>query len=295
MERIGRCTNYARCLTGYRCANVTIERGSDFVCPECGQPLTALEPEVKEPPGWINQAKITGVVLVVLTVAAAGLWMWLSASTQTPTEETFATTPGVAAPSEPEVAAPEPQPTAAAVAATTSTPFAKAPAVAAATESPAPLSTASRTDEFNRTKREVLKRIDLMPNVAPANKDRLYVSVERAREMRKIATITFEYGKVTPSAADIRRLNSELQSPEIQRLLQDPTIVFVILGYADLSGDSRSNMRVSQNRGQGVLEEMRDSCGIVNVMHVIAMGGSNLLDETGVEKNRAAEVWAVLP
>jgi hypothetical protein len=40
---------------------------------------------------------------------------------------------------------------------------------------------------------------------------------------------------------------------------------------------------------------MRDKCGVDNLMHAVAMGGSKLLDAQNLEKNRVVEVWAVLP
>jgi len=40
---------------------------------------------------------------------------------------------------------------------------------------------------------------------------------------------------------------------------------------------------------------MRDKCGVTNVMHGVAMGGSRLMDDKNLEKNRIVEVWAVLP
>ena len=48
-------------------------------------------------------------------------------------------------------------------------------------------------------------------------------------------------------------------------------------------------------RAESVLEAMRDKCGVNNVMHSVAMGGSTLLDANNLERNRVVEVWAVLP
>jgi hypothetical protein len=43
------------------------------------------------------------------------------------------------------------------------------------------------------------------------------------------------------------------------------------------------------------MEALRDQCGIQNVMHVVPMGGTDLLDARELAKNRIVEVWAVLP
>ena len=149
--------------------------------------------------------------------------------------------------------------------------------------------------ENQEVKEEVLKRIDLMPNVSSGNKDKLYNSVERARSMGKILTIPFGSGKITLGAAEAQALKEELEKAEIMKLREDPTAVFVILGYADPKGDEKKNVALSQARADAVLDVMRDKAGLNNVMHSVAMGGSTLVDTKDLEKNRIVEIWAVLP
>ena len=149
--------------------------------------------------------------------------------------------------------------------------------------------------ENQNVKSEVLKRIDLMPGISADSKDKLYVSVERARKMGKIMTIPFPSGRSTLAAADVEALKGKMQDPKIQQLLQDPTVVLVILGYADKKGDEKANLKISQTRALNVLTSLRDRCAIDNVMHSVGMGGSTMFDAGGAEKNRAVEVWAVLP
>ncbi len=134
-----------------------------------------------------------------------------------------------------------------------------------------------------------------MPNISQGNKDKLYNSVERARSMGLVLTIPFGSGKNSLSAQEVQGLQTELEKPEIMKLREDPTAVFVILGYADPKGDPKKNITISQARADAVLGAMRDKLGIMNVMHTVAMGGSTLLDAQNLEKNRIAEVWAVLP
>ena len=149
--------------------------------------------------------------------------------------------------------------------------------------------------ENKAVKAEVLTRIDLMPNISSANKDKLYNAVERARQMGKVLTIPFGSGKTELSATDIEALKTELEKPELANLRGDPTAVFVILGYADTKCDPKKNIAIYQTRADAVLKTMRDKCGVINVMHTVGMGGSKLLDAQNLEKNRIVEIWAVLP
>ena len=108
-------------------------------------------------------------------------------------------------------------------------------------------------------------------------------------------TIPFGSGRTSLSATDTQALKTQLDAPAIMKLRDDPTAVFVILGYADPKGDEKKNIEFSQARADSVLASMRDKCGVQNVMHAVAMGGSTLLDAANLEKNRIVEVWAVLP
>ena len=141
----------------------------------------------------------------------------------------------------------------------------------------------------------MLFRSDLMPKVSNPNKDKLYGAVERARSMGIVLTIPFGSGKTDLSAGDVLKLKAELEKPELTKLRGDPTLVFVILGYADPKGDAQKNIAVSQTRADTVLKAMRDKCEVINVMHTVGMGGSKLLDSKNLEKNRIVEIWAVLP
>jgi outer membrane protein OmpA-like peptidoglycan-associated protein len=151
------------------------------------------------------------------------------------------------------------------------------------------------TNKENRAvKDEVLTRVDLMP-VSQMNKDKLYNAVEKARSMGKILTIPFGSGKTDLSPADLDALKAELEKPQVNKLRDDPTAVFVILGYADPKGDPKKNLTFSTQRADAVMKTMRDKLGVINLMHTVGMGGSKLLDAQNLEKNRIVEIWAVLP
>ena len=75
--------------------------------------------------------------------------------------------------------------------------------------------------------------------------------------------------------------------------MEDPTLVFVVLGYAD-KGDPQGEKN-SIDRAQSVLGVMKDRCSVQNVMYSVGMGSSTLFDPKQGPKNRLVEVWAVYP
>lgn len=307
----GKCINRAGCMLAYR-GEVVMAPEADFVCRECRKPL---EPVSEEKPRLLIKVAIAllCVCLAAILLLGGGLIVSIKRlersdpSTTEKEKPASAETPGASAQSSPGLVAPE-----SGTPATSATiPGASAPVIAAPSlpaeavsaadtqgagvmRDPAPnLDPANQSNQT--TKAEVLKRIDLMPTISSENKDKLYVSVERARQMGRIVSIPFHSGKTTLGNADAEKLKKEILAPELQKLLQDPTAVFVVLGFADTKGDEKANLRVSQDRADNTLRVLKEKCGVANVMHAVAMGGSTLFDEKGLEKNRTSEVWVVLP
>ena len=279
-----KCHNYAGCLQAYRGEEIELPAGAPLVCPECGKPLT----EVKPPPSpllrYIPLLILAVIVAAALIFGGSLISRFTSKKEAQPPAETTSTPAPAASEASPAGTAP-----------------AQAPEPATESEPPATVTAPQQIDlslaktENQKVKDEVLKRIDLMPNVSSANKDKLYNSVERARSMGKILTIPFGSGKITLGAAEALALREALEKPEIMKLREDPTAVFVVLGYADPKGDEKKNIAISQARADAVLDAMREKAGINNVMHSVAMGGSTIMDAKDLEKNRIVEIWAVLP
>jgi outer membrane protein OmpA-like peptidoglycan-associated protein len=285
-QRIGKCTNYSGCKLAYRNEKITVVT-KEFRCPECGSPLESLGPRRTVSPVLILSI---GVGIVLVLAVAAILWTLSSAPKRQPYVLELSPTP---APTPTQTPTPTPTPT--------STP---APSESPArTPAPTPTANASGTPinfdltlpEIAEVKREVLKRIDQMPNVSAQNKDRLYSAVERARGMGRLFTVSFETSltKVSPEA--LADMKSQLERPQIKSYIDDPTLVLVILGYADKQGDNQRNLQISSARAEEVKDVLRDQLGIQNVMHTVPMGGTDLLDPRELAKNRIVEVWAVLP
>ena len=290
MSRYGKCQNFSGCLLAYRGEETELDDDQPFICAECGKPLT----EVGSPSAmWMRYLYIVaGIVVlgVIVVFSVPSIRSKIFKSKKADSGEVQAgteSTPPVDSSSNTYTPPPPP-------------PEDTAPTPGQA-EPPRFITAPSRIDldvtktENKAVKDEVLTRVDLMPNVSSANKDKLYQAVERARSMGKILTIPFASGKTELAAADIEALRAELDKPELSKLRDDPTAVFVILGYADPKGDPKKNIAYSQARADAVLKAMRDRLNVINVMHTIGMGGSKLLDAQNLEKNRIVEIWAVLP
>ena len=112
--------------------------------------------------------------------------------------------------------------------------------------------------------------------------------------MGRLFTVSFETALTKISSEEIGH-EKPTGTPANQEIIDDPTMVLVILGYADKQGDDQKNLEISNARAEAVMDALRDQLGIQNVMHVVPMGGTDLLDARELAKNRIVEVWAVLP
>ena len=162
-------------------------------------------------------------------------------------------------------------------------------------EAPTEVNMDAAAVENKIVKAEVLARIDVIPRLAPEEKDKLYLQLERARGMGRIVTIPFPTGKVSVGPGELAALEEKLKLPQIQKFAEDPTVVFVVLGFADKKGDEQKNLAISLQRADGVVKSLKDRCGIMNVTHAVGMGSSDIFDANDLGKNRVVEVWAVLP
>jgi outer membrane protein OmpA-like peptidoglycan-associated protein len=149
--------------------------------------------------------------------------------------------------------------------------------------------------EVDSTREDVLKRINAMPRFSAEEKKRLGEKMETARSMDRLLVIRFDTGQTALSRASTDDLMKRIKSKEIQDKLSDPTVVFVIAGYADAAGDPKSNLQISQQRADNVTKLLKDKTNLLNVIHSIGMGSTALLDGKRSDQNRAVEIWAVAP
>lgn len=281
-QRIGKCTNYSGCKLAYRNEKINVVT-KEFRCPECGSPLESIGPKKGTS---VTLIVAIGVAAVLLLAIGAILWTLTSAPKRRTVIVELTPTP-TPIPTSTPLPTPESTPLPTAALAATAGPTAE---IAGTT-----INLDTNTPEIDEVKRAVLKRIDQMPNVTQANKDKLYSAVERAHGLGRLFTVPFETRLTTLAAQDLAFIQNAVQQPQIRKLLDDPTLVLVILGFADKQGADVANQNLSFGRAQAVMEALRDKCGVQNVMHVVPMGGTDLLDPHNLAKNRVVEVWAALP
>jgi outer membrane protein OmpA-like peptidoglycan-associated protein len=149
--------------------------------------------------------------------------------------------------------------------------------------------------EEAEVRKEVLARIDLLKELSPKERDYLYAQVDRARGFTKLAIIPFPSGKTRPEQFQIDHLLSYLQKPEYQKLYEDPTVVFVVAGYADKQGNEEQNLEISRQRAQAVEKILETQAKIANTIRAVGMGGSEFFGHGTPDKNRVVEIWLAAP
>jgi hypothetical protein len=149
--------------------------------------------------------------------------------------------------------------------------------------------------EEDATRKEVLKRIDMIRELTPKEKDYLYSQVERARGFTKLAMVPYGSGQLWPDSFQSNYLLENLSKPPIAKIFEDPTVVLVMVGYSDLKGSDERNLEISRNRAENLIRLLHRKTKITNLMRAVGMGGSDLFDKMDLQKNRVVEMWIVRP
>jgi outer membrane protein OmpA-like peptidoglycan-associated protein len=149
--------------------------------------------------------------------------------------------------------------------------------------------------DVDATRQDVLKRINAMPRFSADEKKRLTEKMEMARSMDRALVIRFDTGQTVLGKSAMDDLMKRFKSKEIQDKISDPTVVFVVAGYADAAGDPKKNLQISQQRADNVTKILRERTNLLNVVHSVGMGSTDLLDSKRADQNRAVEIWTVAP
>jgi outer membrane protein OmpA-like peptidoglycan-associated protein len=287
-QTVGKCTNYSGCTLAYRNEKIVVVT-KDFHCPECGSQLEAIGPKEKPSYLWIV---FTCVGVVLLLAIAAIIWTLLSP----PQRHAKGT---LELPATPATPAPTVAPTPTPVPTPVPTPIPTPVPTPALTATPVPSVGALNLDltgqDFEQVKREILRRIEMQPTATKAQKERVYQIVEKAKGMGRIVVISFATANTNLPPQDVASVQNQVSQPRVQKILEDPTLLLVVLGYADKQGSDQKNIDLSNGRAQTVTQILKDKCGVLNVMYPIPMGGTEMFDQRQFAKNRIVEVWAIAP
>jgi outer membrane protein OmpA-like peptidoglycan-associated protein len=213
-------------------------------------------------------------------------------------------TPATTATPTPETSTPTPTPEASATETPTETPS-ETPAPSGTETSNAEAQASGSAQAFPTVKydaaeeaevrKEVLARVDLLKELSQKERDYMYAQVERARGFTKLAIIPFPSGKTRPEQFQVDHLLSYLQKPEYQKLYEDPTVVFVVAGYADKQGNESQNLEISKQRAQVVAKILENQAKIANTIRAVGLGGSEFFGHGTPDKNRVVEIWLAAP
>jgi outer membrane protein OmpA-like peptidoglycan-associated protein len=149
--------------------------------------------------------------------------------------------------------------------------------------------------EVEATREDVLKRINAMPKFSAEEKKRLSEKMQMARSMDRLIVMRFETGQTNLGKSAADDLMKRFKTKEVQDKISDPTVVFVVAGYADTAGDPKKNLQLSQLRADNVTKILKERTNLLNVVHSVGMGSTDLLDSKRSDQNRAVEIWAVAP
>jgi outer membrane protein OmpA-like peptidoglycan-associated protein len=315
----GQCLNRSGCSLAYTGEVIHFE--GDARCPECGQPLMlAKRPRKSRPwlPGLV--VLLFGVVGVTLFLVwqrrsqpdlfvsqhgplaaplnneeARGPAMIEGNSTKLP--------PGLAKPlTNDGTPAPAPSPEGGTppvlvnqAADSSHSPDGSGPATSASEEAVVVKPPDLSAQQVDTTRNDVLKRISIMPRLSAQERDRLAQRVESAHSMERLQIVRFDLGKTTLGRNATDELVRAFNAKDVKDKLSDPTLVLVVAGYADSGGDANTNLRLSGERADTIGKVLKQRASVLNVVHPVAMGSTELLDSKRPEQNRAVEIWAVVP
>jgi outer membrane protein OmpA-like peptidoglycan-associated protein len=325
MAQIGKCSNRVGCTLAYTGKEIRFE-GSP-VCPECGQPLSEVTAPKKSSKLWLL------ILIAVALLAMAGVGFWAvekltgndTKASPTPTATPTATATPTTTPTATPTATPTPTPAPATPPPTpgpsqTQTPppnnnqgnnVPQGQNTPNGNGSPQPSGTANGGNnggqavntkptqlsaaDVETTKQEVLKRINAMPKMSTSEKTKLIDKVETAKSMKRISIVAFNTGSAELPRPEADELVNLFKGQELQEAMSDPTLVFIVAGYADLSGDPAGNLKLSEARAQSVANVLSDNAGVMNLVRTVGMGGTDLLSNRRADQNRAVEIWEVIP
>jgi outer membrane protein OmpA-like peptidoglycan-associated protein len=286
----GKCTNRAGCTLAYTGDQIRFEGAP--ICPECGQPLAVI----KGPGG--GKRKLWLLILLpilLLCMVAAGYFIVQAIIPQpTPTPTPTPTPSATPSPSASATATTEQSASATPSPSGSPPPPSAGPSASASGSvdtNPKQLS----SSDIEATRKQVLIRLRAMPGKSDQEKAKLEDKIQSAKSMERLSpVIYFPIGSSMIPKPQADQIVGIFSDAKMKEKMSDPTLVFVVAGYADKSGNPQGNQALSNARAENVARLMKQA-GVTNVIHTVAMGGTDVLENTRPEQNRAVEVWSVIP
>jgi outer membrane protein OmpA-like peptidoglycan-associated protein len=149
--------------------------------------------------------------------------------------------------------------------------------------------------ELGATKEDIKKRINSIPRMSDSEKTKLIDKLDSAQYMQRVGVVYFPTGSTVLPKPAVDKLVSLFKAQELVQKMSDPTLVFIVAGYADMTGDPKGNYKLSDERAQAVANVLPDAAGVLNLVRTVPMGGTDLLSGRRPDQNRAVEIWAVIP
>jgi outer membrane protein OmpA-like peptidoglycan-associated protein len=138
--------------------------------------------------------------------------------------------------------------------------------------------------ELGATKEDIKKRINAIPRMSDSEKTKLIDKLDSAQYMQRVGVVYFPIGSTVLPKPSVDKLVSLFKAPELVQKMSDPTLVFIVAGYADMTGDPRGNYKLSDARAQAVANVLPDAAGVLNLVRTVPMGGTDLLAGEGQTK-----------
>jgi outer membrane protein OmpA-like peptidoglycan-associated protein len=295
----GKCTNRAGCTLAYTGDQIRFEGAP--ICPECGQALAVIKG-----PGSGRGKLWLLILLPILLIGMVATGYFLvqallglggsadgkgspSASAVATVSATATATPSASATASTEQSASaSPSPTG------SPPPPSAGPSASAGGSVDTNPKQLSNTD-IEATRKQVLVRLRAMPGKSDQEKAKLEDKIQSAHSMERLSpVIYFPIGSSIIPKPQADQIVSVFSDTKMREKMSDPTLVFVVAGYADRSGNPQGNQALSNARAENVARLMKQA-GVTNVIHTVAMGGTDVLENTRPDQNRAVEIWSVIP
>jgi hypothetical protein len=142
---------------------------------------------------------------------------------------------------------------------------------------------------------DVLPRIDLLPTITHAEKERLHDLLMRSMNLSRLFTIHFETSNTRLVASEVDAIKQRLHTQQVQTCLSDQNVVILVLGFGDRPIPKSRDVDVAELRAQSITNFLREQCRVRQPIYSLSMREEASGEQEHATRRRVAEVWAVRP